>query len=254
MKISVGDVFTTNNCGSCVVTGYKNTNNIAIEFTTTRYKATVSANSLRKGNVKDLYHPCAVGIGYLGVGKYLTRVGGKPTREYGVWYQMLERCYSSRHKCYNRYGGRGVIVCKEWHNFQTFAEWYRSQNNYDDKSFHLDKDMKVTGTLRYSPETCSLIPQKINNLLTSRHKVRGKYPVGVYYHKTRNKYKAQVNIGGGFKIHLGYFYSSDEAFEVYKAYKEEFIKKTAKEAYREGTIGTSVYKTLLDWIVTPYPN
>ena len=251
--IKVGDVFTTNYCDSCVVILYNNAVSIDIEFTSTGYKTKVSATSLRNGTIKDPYKPFISGVGYIGTGSFLPREGGKPTREYGVWYQMLERCYSSSHKSYSRYGGRGVVVCENWHNFQNFAKWYRSQDNHRDITSQLDKDIVSPEVLKYSHETCNLVHREINNLLTNRNKVRGEYPVGVYFHKTRNKYKAQVNTGHGKKVHLGFFDSVSEAFNVYKLHKEAFIKKKAKEVYEEGGISSLVYKALLDWKITPYP-
>lgn len=43
---------------------------------------------------------------------------GTPT--YNVWGHMLSRCRNERHKQYDRYGGRGIKVCKRWHKFENF--------------------------------------------------------------------------------------------------------------------------------------
>lgn len=40
--------------------------------------------------------------------------------EYGVWKAMLQRCFNPRCKDYKHYGGRGIIVCKEWGWFPQF--------------------------------------------------------------------------------------------------------------------------------------
>ncbi len=42
---------------------------------------------------------------------------------YGIWRQMMQRCYNKQSKAYYRYGGRGIYVCKEWHDFFKFVEW-----------------------------------------------------------------------------------------------------------------------------------
>jgi hypothetical protein len=38
-----------------------------------------------------------------------------------VYHSMMERCYSIKHHAYNRYGGRGIIVCDEWSNGEKFG-------------------------------------------------------------------------------------------------------------------------------------
>jgi hypothetical protein len=42
---------------------------------------------------------------------------------YGSWYMMLKRCENPRYEGYKDYGGRGITVCPEWHDFWTFARW-----------------------------------------------------------------------------------------------------------------------------------
>ena len=35
---------------------------------------------------------------------------------------MLTRCYNENFEKYHLYGGRGIIVCSEWHTFENFYE------------------------------------------------------------------------------------------------------------------------------------
>lgn len=42
--------------------------------------------------------------------------------EYSVWQMMLKRCDDPTHVAYNSYGGRGIKVCKEWYDFDTFCK------------------------------------------------------------------------------------------------------------------------------------
>lgn len=42
---------------------------------------------------------------------------------YLIWKHMLNRCYSPDGDGYNLYGGRGVTVCDEWHDWGHFKEW-----------------------------------------------------------------------------------------------------------------------------------
>lgn len=47
----------------------------------------------------------------------------KPERLYRVWLGMNERCHNQNHNRYECYGGRGIYVCDEWHNYAVFREW-----------------------------------------------------------------------------------------------------------------------------------
>lgn len=43
-------------------------------------------------------------------------------------HSMMQRCYWSKHKSWHRYGGRGIFVCKEWHNKRVFKEFLLSND------------------------------------------------------------------------------------------------------------------------------
>lgn len=97
---------------------------------------------------------------------YKTSKKGKYTKCYRAWINMLSRCYYEKQKYYKDYGKKGVKVCKKWHDFQFFAEFY--YNNYFVGS-HLDKDILGNGKL-YSPNTCKFVTCK-NNIEASKAKV-----------------------------------------------------------------------------------
>lgn len=49
--------------------------------------------------------------------------GGKPSREYMAWSNMLARCHNPKNKRFKDYGAKGITVCGLWRNsFQTFIE------------------------------------------------------------------------------------------------------------------------------------
>ena len=184
--------------------------------------------SFLKGNIKNPFFPSVFGVGFMGVGKFKAFDGnGKPTKCYRVWVEMLRRCYDPKHH-EKEPTYKGCTVCKEWWNFQVFAEWYYSHfYEIENEQMALDKDILHKGNKVYSPENCVFVPQCINTLFTKRDKVRGEYPIGV--NKEGNKFRAKLNKGNGKQIHLGTFTTPNEAFQAYKYAKEEYIKEVAEK-------------------------
>jgi hypothetical protein len=151
-----GDVY-KQKVGTAKVLTYHGTKNIDIEFIDTGTRLNVSAQQLKKGSIEDKMAPKLFGVGYHGFGVHLPSHKGKLTKPYTLWYDMLCRCYNTtlhktKHSTYV-----GITVCKEWHNFQVFAEWL--EKNYV-KGWTLDKDL--LGGSVYSPETCVYIPAEVN--------------------------------------------------------------------------------------------
>ena len=52
-------------------------------------------------------------------------------RLYNIWSNMKQRCKNQNHISYKYYGAKGVRVCKEWEDFNTFKEWALA-NGYND--------------------------------------------------------------------------------------------------------------------------
>ena len=46
--------------------------------------------------------------------------GMSMTPIYRAWRKMIERCESEYDQKYHVYGGRGISVCEEWHEFENF--------------------------------------------------------------------------------------------------------------------------------------
>jgi len=39
---------------------------------------------------------------------------------YKTWQAMMQRCYNPNTPWYHRYGGRGILVCDRWHEYDNF--------------------------------------------------------------------------------------------------------------------------------------
>jgi len=46
--------------------------------------------------------------------------GLSDTKGYFVWYDMMRRCYNKKSTNYRYYGGRGIKVCRRWHDLKLF--------------------------------------------------------------------------------------------------------------------------------------
>ena len=228
MKIKTGDIFNTNEGGSVVVREYRSSYDIDVmHMDSHRYIDTVQAGNLRRGNVKNPYHKSVFGVGFVGVGihKRSYRFKNNKKTAYDAWVEMLRRCYSHKYQAkYPTY--IGCTVYNDWHNLQTFAEWFHKQPNSDNTGFHLDKDLRVAGNKVYSPNTCSFVPYQINGLLTDMGALRGKYPIGVCAHG--KGFRVQMSINSNL-LRLGTYTTPDIAFSVYKKAKEANVRSMAQE-------------------------
>jgi hypothetical protein len=225
---------------------YTNATDIVIKFdngyiTISRY------GDFKKGKPKSPYCKSVYGIGYIGEGKYKTITDDyKHTTTYKCWNGMIERCYNlvtqEKHPNY-----KGCTVCEEWLNFQTFAKWFE-ENFYtiDDERMNIDKDILVKGNKVYSPETCIFVSQRINKLFIRQDNIRGEYPIGVCYDKENNKFTSDCcTLEKHCKI--GRFDTANESFEVYKEYKENYIKEVAEEC--KNIIPQKLYIAMCEWKV-----
>lgn len=186
------------------------------------------------------------GVGYIGEGKYSSKEEGKRSKVYDIWHSILARCYDkktvSKFPTYNN-----CTVCDEWLDYQNFAQWY-NDNYYqiENEKMCVDKDILFKGNKTYSPETCCIVPNSINILLTKVDKSRGEYPVGVSFHKATNKYIAKYKTEGKSK-YIGLFETPEDAFTAYKKAKEFEIKRLA-DKYKNN-IQPDVYEALINYKV-----
>ena len=240
-----------NNFGSKMkIIAYRNCEDIDIYFEEYNYIAKHKRYDVFKnGEITCPYEPRVLGVGYIGEGKYSKK---NDELAYRKWYQMLKRCYDEKYQN-KKPTYKGCFVCKEWHNFQNFAEWfYKNYYKITGEIMCLDKDILIKGNKIYSPKTCCIVPNTINCLFTKCDKNRGSLPIGVTFCEERNKYVATCSVFD-FSIRkkknrqIGYFNTLSEAFLAYKNKKEFEIKKHA-EYYKEH-IPYDVYVALYNYQV-----
>lgn len=142
---------------------------------------------------------------------------------YEMWKGMLRRCLDEKFKeKHIRY--LDCRVSESWLNFSKFDSWVGDQ---DLKKMDLDKDLLVYGNKLYSPETCVIVPERINRLMGSVPKVRGEFPVGVNIKS--GKYHSQISDRFNNKQRsLGYFETPELAHSAWQKAKANHIRETIK--------------------------
>lgn len=229
---------------------YNMARDIIVEFQD-KYKAKVhtSWQKFQDGGILNPYHPKQHG-GIKG-DKYPSMINGVFVKEYTLWENMIRRCVDIKEKeKYPTY--KDVTCCDEWLLYENFYDWLHKQPNFDkwlNDKFTLDKDILIKGNKIYSPETCCLVPENVNKLFIKHGNARGKYPIGVVYHKASNSFVAQAHDGAGKQVHLGCYDTPEQAFLAYKKYKENIIKQVAREEYSKGNITKQCYNAMMSYEV-----
>lgn len=239
-NVFVGDVFENNVGDKAVVVKYEGCGTVTITFLCDRPSDMVcQVSQLRGGRFKNPYTPFVQGVGYKGIGRFLVKINNKTTREYRAWKSMLVRCFcpilKSKYPTY-----LDCTVCEDWLDFQVFAEWYINQENWEE--YDLDKDLLIKGNKHYSPETCLLLPKFINTTLAGGGNSGKVLPKGVGKYNNTGRYMARHK-----GTTLGVYDTTTEAFSVYKAVREKYIKEVANK-YKD-QIDSRAYEALMKYEV-----
>lgn len=139
-------------CGTkAVVSGTRLRNGEATKCINCRLKAVINANT-KHGFVKDGRY-----------GLHNTKLDKIKRSFYHAWDSMKSRCLNANHMQYTNYGGRGIMVCKRWLDFNNFkedmwVEFYTRKNSGEKIS--LDR-IDVNGN--YEPLNCRWATDKKQN-------------------------------------------------------------------------------------------
>lgn len=135
------------------------------------------------------------------------------------WNSMMSRCYNVNNNRYNIYGEKGVTVCEDWKDYNTFSKWYDENSII---GWEMDKDIVGTGDC-YSPESCVFVPNAINMFFTFT-----KLPSVL---KTYNKYRISTGFKGKTCNISGD--TEEDVLEQFYLFKELYLEKLVWEMKQE---------------------
>lgn len=145
---------------------------------------------------------------------------------YKRWAKILERCYSSKWLAkYPFY--TGCSVSQEWLTFSNFKAWMEQQ---DWEGKQLDKDLLVKDNKVYSSGTCVFVSAAVNSFLIDQKPSRGEFAIGVYFEKSKQRFRAMCSVVGTCKNKaLGSFKTEIEAHKAWLNFKLEQAYELAAE-------------------------
>lgn len=76
---------------------------------------------------------------------------------YGVWKGMKQRCYNPKASRFEKYGGRGIKVCKQWKD--CFVNFYNDMVEGYSKGLQLDR---IDNDGNYCKENCRWVAPSEN--------------------------------------------------------------------------------------------
>lgn len=88
------------------------------------------------------------------------------TKFYTVWRNMKRRCNDPKNKSYKYYGGRGILVCDRWLNYENFED-----DMYDEYGYYIESTLerrntsctldRIDNSSNYCKENCRWVSQKV---------------------------------------------------------------------------------------------
>lgn len=187
---------------------------------------------------------------------------------YHTWYNMMKRCYDKESHNYERYGGRGIYVCDEWHDPKVFIDWAYETIGEKDRNYTVDR-IDTNGP--YAPWNCRWATAKEqgrNKESTIMIQLNGEEKplaewceiYGLNYTTVRERFKRGWSIEESFKLRPREFVHQPNKRVCDKYFTIDGVERNISDwAKHYGISRHTVYKRLekgwdiLDALTTP-PN
>lgn len=126
-------------------------------------------------------------------GMHLYKHGKSRTPEHKIWCKMKERCSNPRSINYERYGGRGIVVCAEWS--ASFDAFFRDMGPRPAVDCTIERIDNLKGYFKDNCKWATLVEQannKRNNRVVSFHGISKSVAswcreLGLKYHLVRQR-------------------------------------------------------------------
>ena len=125
------------------------------------------------------------------------------TSTYASWEAARSRCNNPANPAYEFYGGRGIKMCHEWNDFQTFLKDVGERPH----NFVLDR---IDPDGDYCKENCRWVDRSESSFNTRRQRNNSSGRTGVVWNKKDKRWYARIEYRGE-TIHLGSFKNFDDA-------------------------------------------
>ena len=130
------------------------------------------------------------------------------TPEYYAWQNMRRRCYDVKTINFNKYGGRGISVCDDWHDFINF---YNDMGERP-KGMSLDR---IDNNKGYYKDNCRWTNRTTQSRNQNTRVDNSSGVKGVCFCNRSNKWCCQISVNKRRK-HIGYFVNFEDAVKARK--------------------------------------
>lgn len=153
-----------------------------------------SGANLRYGSAKSC--GCAASEARANAAK---KHGMSNTSIYKRWESILQRCTNPKSKNYKDYGGRGILVCEEWLDFNRF---YQDMGDIPFTGATIDRIDNDKGYSKDNCEWTNYSTQLANQRVKNKHGYKGVYSYG-------DKFGFKIRINGIIYRESGFLSAKD---------------------------------------------